>query len=142
MKSGSSSVPLPHAIGPNMKTTVKFIKTPHTAKGAVGVFTYDVKDSSETCSQAKRFPATKRFAFMFSVPYDFTFHKNWYAAGFFSAHKKCDYKLYREMYYGNENGFVRRRAEQNITYRNQKYTVKASMTNSFTPTMKVEIFCN
>lgn len=101
--SGGCASPLPPTVGSSTTGSVLFTKTPHTAKGAVGVFTYDLRNNSTKNSYEK-------LAVMFSVPYDFNLYSNWYAVGIFGGEKKCDYNLYCEMYYHSEAGFVRGKA--------------------------------
>ncbi|CAL8318426.1 unnamed protein product [Lota lota] len=95
--SGHCFKPLPLEVKPATKDTAIFKKTPHTACGTVGVFTYDLFNTSSQTME--------KLAVMFSVPYDFNLYSNWFAVGVFSSNKNCDHDLYREMYYNNKCGF-------------------------------------
>ena len=108
---------------------MEFKKTPHTARGAVGVFTYDLYKGGYY----------KKLAFMFSVPYDYNLYSNWHASGIFGMHKACDYNLFYEMYNSGENGFTRRKGGSRITHTDGGLMVRSTMADTYTPVMTVEI---
>ncbi|XP_053194212.1 uncharacterized protein LOC128378671 [Scomber japonicus] len=91
-ESGGCAIPLLSFIGPYKTDVAQFIKTPHTACGSVGVFTYDLlkKDAEQPI---------EKIAVMFSVPYDFGPYKNLYALLDYSASQLfgivCHGKLYQ-----------------------------------------------
>ena len=135
MFSGSLHTAMPHDIGTNQETMLEFRKTANTAKGAVGVFTYDLVNT-------RTHRVDKKLAILFSVPYDHNFHSNWFAAGFFPRWKSCNYNLYVQMYYRSQYGFARRKGGNHLTHRDRGFTVKATMTNTFTPHMLVDVYDN
>ncbi|KAK2833831.1 hypothetical protein Q5P01_017720 [Channa striata] len=133
--SGSCEKPLPATLGASRSGSGLFIKTPHTARGSVGVFTYDLCKNSEHQNSGK-------MAVMFSNPYDFNLYANWFAVGVFDVDKRCDYDLYREMYYSEERGFVRGEAKcGSLTYESDVVTIRATMSDSYTPVVTVQV-CN
>ncbi|XP_040917647.1 DELTA-sagatoxin-Srs1a-like [Toxotes jaculatrix] len=133
--SGSCEKPLPPTLGPSESGSALFIKTPHTACGSVGVFTYDLL--SESTRQYRG-----RVAVMFSVPYDFNLYSNWYAVGVFGLDMHCDKHLYEMMYYNAERGFVRGKAKgPSLTHKGNDVTIRATMSDSYQPVIKVQV-CN
>ncbi|XP_044187213.1 DELTA-sagatoxin-Srs1a-like [Thunnus albacares] len=131
--SGSCKTPLPPKIDPSKSGSALFIKTPGTARGSVGVFTYDLLNGFRNQNDGK-------IAVMFSNPYDFNLYSNWYAVGDFDMAKKCDYGLYKEMYYNAEKGFVRgKAADGSLIYESKRVTIKASMSDSYQPDIKVQV---
>ncbi|XP_044037706.1 uncharacterized protein LOC122869124 [Siniperca chuatsi] len=130
--SGSCAKALPPTLGPSESGSSLFIKTPHRARGSVGVLTYDLQiESTEECDG--------KMAVMFSVPYDFNLYSNWYAVGLFDENKVCDYSLYEEMYYNTENGFVRGQAKDGgLTYKGEAVTIRATMSDSCTPVINIQ----
>ncbi|XP_024658055.2 DELTA-sagatoxin-Srs1a [Maylandia zebra] len=133
--SGSCSSPLPPTLSPYENGNALFIKKPHTACGSVTVFTYDLQHVSTLQFNG-------RVAVMFSVPYDFNFYSNWYAVGVFDMDKACDQHLYDEMYNKSEQKFVRGKAKgPSLAYRGAYITVRATMSDTYQPILKVAI-CN
>ena len=112
---------------------VEFKKTPHTARGAVGCFTYELQDPRNNS-------ASKQMAYLFSVPYDYNLYDNWHAGGFYSRSKCCDYNLWYEMYNNSESGFKRRIGGHSFSYSDGEFKIEATMTNTFTPEMTVDIY--
>jgi len=106
----------------------EFQKTAHTARGAVGVFTYEL----QSCN--------KKLAYMFSVPFDYNLYSNWHAGGFFGKSKDCNYDLFYEMYNSAENGFLRRKGGNSFSHTDGGFKVQATMTDTYTPEMTVDIF--
>ncbi|XP_076151974.1 DELTA-sagatoxin-Srs1a-like [Alosa pseudoharengus] len=132
--SGFCDDPLPPRINQSETGRARFVKTPDTACGAVGVFTYDIYDKSKNQSIGK-------IAVMFSNPNDFGSYSNWYALGVFSMKKPCDYELYKEMYYGSETTFVRGLASSGcLTYRGSSVTISATMSDSYEPVLKINVY--
>ncbi|XP_026202360.1 bryoporin-like [Anabas testudineus] len=133
--SGRCDKPLPPSLSPSESGSALFIKTPHTACGSVGVFTYDLHNESADKSEG-------RIAVMFSVPYDFNFYSNWYAVGVFGLDKQCGKHLFEEMYNYTERGFVRGKAKgPSLTHKGGVVTVRATMSDSYQPVLKVQV-CN
>ncbi|XP_017260010.1 DELTA-thalatoxin-Avl1a-like [Kryptolebias marmoratus] len=134
--SGNCEAPLPPTLRPSETGTALFIKKPHTACGSVAVFTYNILQNSNNQIRGK-------LAVMFSVPYDFNIYANWYAVGVFDMHKLCDEDLYKEMYYGSQRGFVRGKAKgPSLTHRAGHATIRATMSDSYQPVLKVEVCDN
>ncbi|KAM4717163.1 DELTA-sagatoxin-Srs1a-like [Anableps anableps] len=134
--SGNCECPLPPTLRPSESGTALFVKKSHTACGSVAVFTYDILQESTRQNRG-------RLAVMFSVPYDFNIYSNWYAVGAFSKDKLCDEELYREMYYASQRGFVRGKAKgPSLTHKAGHVTIRASMSDSYQPVLKVELCDN
>ena len=130
--SGGCRKPLPLELDPGTRDNAGFVKTPHTACGTVGVFTYDLSLSGSD--------PIEKMALMFSVPYDYTYFENWFAVGVFSSNKICNYDLYYEMYYNNHSDFVRGRAADGIIkYIHGDFVIKVSMSDSYTPYMRLKV---
>lgn len=124
---------MPAKLGPSESGNALFSKTGGTARGSVGVFTYDLYDHDTKT-------AHKKIAVMFSVPFDYGLYSNWYAVGVFNRHTNCDYDLYCKMYYSNERGFVRGYADgHDLTHTDIDVTIKSSMTNFSVATLKVDV---
>lgn len=133
MYSGFCQRPLTPELEANESGSALFEKTPNTGWGCVGVVTYDLRNNStKECDG--------RMAVMFSNPYNFMSFSNWFAAGVFGMDTHCDYSLYQKMYYKAQKGFVRSKASDfNLTYKSQSVTIRATMSNSYTPEIKVKV---
>ncbi|XP_038565237.1 DELTA-sagatoxin-Srs1a-like [Micropterus salmoides] len=123
---------LPLTIGPSESRCGQFLKTSGTARGAVGVFTYDLQIKSTERDVGK-------MAVMFSVPYDYNIYSNWYAVGVFDMRIKCDHSLFNDMYYNPERGFFRAKAKDSLTYRSKAVTIRATMSDSCKPVIKIQV---
>uniref|UniRef100_A0A3B4H6S0 Uncharacterized protein n=1 Tax=Pundamilia nyererei TaxID=303518 RepID=A0A3B4H6S0_9CICH len=118
--SGRCQIPLPTKLGPSESGNTLFSGV--TGRGSVGVFTYDLYDPTTD-------GADKKIAVMFSVPLDHRLFSNWCAVGVFDKNTNCDNALYRKMYYHNERGFVRGKADgHDLTQTFGDVTVEHSMT--------------
>ncbi|KAM3598509.1 uncharacterized protein V6R79_018944 [Siganus canaliculatus] len=132
IESGICEESLPPSLGPSESGSALFKKTPYAATGAVGVLTYDLKNASGEHLQEK-------MTVMFSNPFDFNLYCNWFAVGFFDRSRVCDYSLYDEMYKGSETTFVRDKAGRSLIYKGQHVTINASMSDTYTPVIKLEV---
>lgn len=129
--SGIYEKPLPPTLGPSESCSALFVKTPHGARGAVGVLTYDLQNESKKCDG--------KMAVMFSIPYDYFWYRNWYGVGVYDINTKCDKSLFHEMYYNTEKGFVRAEAKDSLTYRGEDVNIAVTMSDSCTPVIKVQV---
>ncbi|XP_062295101.1 DELTA-sagatoxin-Srs1a-like [Scomber scombrus] len=131
--SGTCAIPLLPLIGSTKSGKAQFVKTPHTACGSVGVFTYDLQKTDADQS-------TEKIAVMFSVPYDFNMYSNWYAVGIFDKSKECNHDLYYEMYNNTHQSFARGKAKDScLTHKGDHVTVMATMSDSYQPIIKLQV---
>lgn len=120
-------------VGPCSVIRALFNKTTGAATGAVGVFTYDLFSADLN-------DYSRSMAVMFSVPYDRILYSNWCAVGIFDKGKSCDRDLYDLMYSGNENNFVRGKADGScISYEGDYAIVSVSMSDSGEAVLRVDI---
>ncbi|XP_039639270.1 bryoporin-like [Perca fluviatilis] len=132
-ESGNCEVPLPPMVGPYSPASALFNKHMGSATGAVGVFTYDLFNPNLN-------DYSHVVAVMFSVPYDRNLYSNWFAVGILDRGNNCDYNLYDMMYNGNENNFVRGKADGScISYQGDYAIVSASMSDSGEAVLRVDI---
>ncbi|CAK6980309.1 DELTA-stichotoxin-Hmg2b-like [Scomber scombrus] len=131
--SGGCAIPLLPFIRPSKSDVAQFVKTPNTARGSVGVFTYDLQKTDAD-------KPTEKIAVMFSVPYDFDVYSNLYAVGIFETGRECNYDLYYEMYNNTDSSFVRGKAKDpGLIYKGDHVTVMATMSDSYQPVIKLQI---
>lgn len=78
---------------------------------------------------------------MFSVPYDYNEHKNWFAVGIFDTSKQCDYNLYDEMCNDTDKAFVRGTPSHDpfIIYEGEQITIIATMSDCYLPIIRVQM---
>nr|XP_055047669.1 DELTA-thalatoxin-Avl1b-like isoform X2 [Misgurnus anguillicaudatus] len=132
--SGSCCDPHPATISSNKTGICAFTKTQFSARGAVGVLTYDL-------FHIKNQVCTERMAILFSVPFDYTQYVNVLGVGVFDITCECNKGLYDYMYYGkNPRHFTSMRANvSGITYKAQMVELRADMSNVGKAIMKLEI---
>lgn len=120
-------------VGPCSAASAQFNKITGAATGAVGVFVYDLFNADmNDCSHI--------MAVMYSVPYDRNLYSNWFAVGIFDRQNNCDYNLYNMMYNGNEDNFVRAKADGScISYEGDYVIVSASMSDSGEAVLRVDV---
>ncbi|XP_028990723.1 uncharacterized protein LOC114846102 [Betta splendens] len=134
--SGFCEKPLAPTLSPSESGSSLFIKTPHSARGSVGVFTYDLQNTT-----TKTFGG--RIAVMFSVPYDYNLYSNWYGVGVFGLDRQCGQLLFDQMYNDTETSFVRGKAKMpSLTYKGSNVIIRATMSDSYQPVMKVQVCDN
>ncbi|XP_036975874.1 DELTA-sagatoxin-Srs1a-like [Acanthopagrus latus] len=130
--SGFCASSLPLQIEPSSSGKALFSKTGGTACGAVGVFTYDLysKSTGQTAGS---------MAVMFSVPFDYNLYSNWYAVGVFEQSRACNYDLYVQMYYGEGDMFIRKKAGEDIDFKSGPFAIPASMTDTCQPILSLKV---
>jgi len=128
--SGDCTNDLPWEIERDTTRKGVFAKTPHSARGAVGVLTYKLSIPSGK---------DQRLAVMFSVPYDFNLYCNWFAVGVFDENQSCDCHLYYEMYHNSSKYFMRAKGGGNINFKHEGVVIEASMTDTKTPKLTVKL---
>ncbi|XP_026201065.1 DELTA-sagatoxin-Srs1a-like [Anabas testudineus] len=130
---GSCSTPFPPEIGPSNSGIAVFEKTAGTSCGSVGVVTYDLLNKSGKGNPGK-------LAIMFSNPFDFNQFENLFGVGVLPMSTKCDYDLYRKMYYEAEGGYVRGAARDgSLTYTSGSVTITATMTDTCEPVIRIQV---
>lgn len=78
---------------------------------------------------------------MFSVPHDYGSYKNWFALAIYKKDKECNEKMYKEMYYNKEEGFVRMEANgSGLTFEGNNLDIKGTMSPMGRAIMKVEVW--
>ncbi|CAL8391192.1 unnamed protein product [Arctogadus glacialis] len=131
--SGECISPLPPQIKKRSKASGNFTSTLLTARGSVGVFTYDLVHH-----QHKDYNAV--LAVMFSVPFDYNLYSNWCGAGIFNRGTDCDNDLFDLMYYGSEMGFVRVKGGAAArTFKGEIVEVAVNITDSSRAVLSVEV---
>ncbi|XP_043919542.1 cytolysin tenebrosin-B-like [Protopterus annectens] len=126
--SGYCCNPPPPTISKSGKGTCVFTKTGGTARGCVGVLTYQLSDHS--------------IAIMFSNPFDYNLYRICYGMEIFNRHRTADENLFKEMYYAPVNAEKRRIVGSCSSHLELSYdgiNVKATMSSSSKSIMKVEI---
>ncbi|XP_032364456.1 DELTA-thalatoxin-Avl1b [Etheostoma spectabile] len=135
VQSGFCKSPLAPTLGPSESSRALFTKTAFSARGAVGVFTYDLQNKSkEDCLE--------KVAVLFSVPYDYIQYCNLYAVGVFDQDTRCDESLFDEMCYSTHQQavFVRGKAKDTgLAHKGGRVTVRATMSDSATSVLKVQV---
>ncbi|XP_031142843.1 uncharacterized protein LOC116041123 [Sander lucioperca] len=133
MESGVCTEPLPPQIDSNSTGSALFTKTANAARGAVGVFTYDlIKKSTKN--------AIGKIAVMFCVPYDYVLYFNLYAVGIFDESQAFNNNLYQLMYYDSNSNFIRGKATGPcLSHTDGQVTIMGTMSDSYQPVMKVVV---
>ncbi|CAL1588697.1 unnamed protein product [Knipowitschia caucasica] len=131
VKSGHCSTPLPPVILPSTPATAQFSKTPYRAHGSAGVFTYDVCDAARN--------VLAKVVVMFKVPFNKKKNPIMYGVGLFDVNRPCDCELYTEMS-KNIGPFVSGRAKgPSLVYKGLNLSILASMSDCYTPVMKLHV---
>ncbi|XDV17129.1 hypothetical protein PO909_016542 [Leuciscus waleckii] len=133
--SGQTFNPPQPTVRPLETEVCTFCKTSGTARGSVGVLTYDLFEQ-------KRKDYIETLAIMFSVPYDYNLYSNWFAVGIYPKERNCDRCLYKEMYYQeNQQGFVREEGNgSGITFEGKCLDIRATMSPLGRAIIKVEVW--
>ncbi|XP_068435368.1 bryoporin-like [Clinocottus analis] len=135
MSSGFSHHPPQPTIRPTMTEVCSFTKDDHTAKGSVGLLTYDLFHmQSRVCSE--------RMAIMFSVPFDRNLYKNQLAVGVVEHSRGCDKQLYNQMYDGKDlSSFTRSETNgSGLVYQTKYLDLRATMSTIGKAIVKVELY--
>ncbi|XP_061613172.1 uncharacterized protein LOC133469734 [Phyllopteryx taeniolatus] len=134
MESGFPYSPPQPTVRVDRGEVCSFTKDDNTASGAVGLLTYELFHM-----QQKR--CDEMVAVMFSVPFDYTFYKNWLAVGVFPKTKATDHDLYDFMYNSKDFGdFLRRQADgSGVEHRGREVDVAACMSDEGHAIVKLEV---
>ncbi|KAK7939338.1 hypothetical protein WMY93_002664 [Mugilogobius chulae] len=131
-RSGFSAEPLPPKIDPLGLGEALFVKAPVVARGAVGVFTYDLLNNSTRCYEGK-------IAVMYKVPFDLNINRIEYAIGVFASGTECNKQLFRQMSQNTGKNFIKGKAKNtSLTYSGEFLTIRATMSTNYTPAMKIQ----
>ncbi|KAJ8277167.1 hypothetical protein GJAV_G00072160 [Gymnothorax javanicus] len=131
--SGYSYNPPQPTVKKERTEVLTFGHTKGSARGAVGVLTYDITADRKT-------EAVKRLAVMFSVPFDYASNENLFALGLFDVNQPCDKSLYDLMYY-RSGPFTRQNASgSEIRYQGQNYTLVGTMCPAANAVIKMELW--
>ncbi|XP_061731949.1 DELTA-sagatoxin-Srs1a-like [Nerophis ophidion] len=135
MESGYPYSPPQPTVRTGRNEVCSFTKDDNTASGAVGVLTYELFNM-----QQRR--CTEVVALMFSVPFDYTFYKNWLGVGVFPHAMPVDHKLFQHMYEEKEfSDFVRHEADgSGVVYKGQQVDVRACMSDEGRAIVKLEVY--
>ena len=137
MERGRCSVPLALNLKPKSSSMATFVKTSGTATGAVGVLTYNLSNANP---HSDRHNNQLKLAVMFSVPFNRNSYRNWFALGLFDSSTPCCQELYSFMYYKYDPEFVRGEGGGNsLKYKGEHVVVQASMSDTGTALLKVEV---
>ncbi|XP_039621353.1 bryoporin-like [Polypterus senegalus] len=132
--SGVNIIPPQPTIKAHTAEACSFGKWSFTARGSVGVMTYDIYENFENLTN-------KCLAIMFSVPFDYMYYDNWFGVGIFKNDEACDKNLFKKMYYGSEHGFRRKKASNGIIkYSSEGIEINAGMSNAAQSILKLEIW--
>lgn len=135
-ESGRCFVPLPPTIRSSVSGDALFSKIANTARGTVGIFTYDLlNNSTKEC--------TEKIAVMYKVPFDLNLKSNAYALGVFGISTQCNQDLFREMSKNTNTTFVRGKAKgPSLTHKSDTVTIMATMSDCHQPVMRVQVSNN
>lgn len=135
MESGFAFSPPQPTVRSSKTEVCSFTKDDNTASGAVGVLTYELFDRHSRQTNGI-------MAVMFSVPFDYTFYKNWLALGIFESTRACDKKLYDLMYDGKDfANFKRQEADGSaLVFGSGTLDVLACMSDEGRAILKLELF--
>ena len=133
IKRGCCRKPLPPTISQSSSGEVEFTKTPNTACGSVGIFTYELLNTSTK-------DTTEQIAVLFKVPFDLNLKSNEFAVGVFDISRNCNHGLFQDMSKNKGNAFVRGKAKGSaLTHKGQDFTVMATMSDCYTPVIRVQV---
>ncbi|KAL7873630.1 hypothetical protein AOLI_G00127010 [Acnodon oligacanthus] len=129
--SGCCHHPPQPTIAQKTQEICSFSKISYTARGAVGILTYQILQNEQHVGE---------LAIMFSVPFDYNLYKNWFALGIFEADIPCDYNLFKRMYYDVDGPFTRAKGTGSIIKHKDRPLVKGTMSAFGHSIIKVELW--
>ncbi|KAM9346767.1 uncharacterized protein ABDE67_013404 [Symphorus nematophorus] len=135
MTSGFSQHPPQPTIRSTKTEVCSFTKDDNTAKGSVGLMTYDLFHMQSRVN-------SERLAIMFSVPFDRNLYKNRLAVGVVEHSRGCDKDLYNQMYDGKDlTNFTRSETcGSGLLYKATYVDVRATMSSNGKAIVKVELY--
>ncbi|KAI4899038.1 hypothetical protein NFI96_027257, partial [Prochilodus magdalenae] len=131
--SGYCYLPPQPTIAKRTQEACSFSKTPHTARGSVGVLTYQIlRNGTDNVGE---------LAIMFCVPYDYNIYEsNMFALGIYQPNISCDDDLFNEMYYSS-GPFTRGKGSGSVMeYSGEQAVVKGTMSAFGQSVIKVEFW--
>lgn len=132
-ESGRCVVPFPPHIPPSATGDATFSKTPNTARGSVGIFTYDLLNNTTNKS-------TEKMAVMYNVPFNLNLKSNAYALGVFDVSSECDRHLFQEMSKKTSPKFIKGKAKgPSLTHKSESVNIRATMCDCSTPVIKIQV---
>lgn len=122
--SGTSDQTLPYRLKSGYALLYPARKTNSSLRGVVGVVAYCIPHLRST------------IAFMFSVPYDYTWYDNSWNVKLYSGERRASYSMYEDMYYNAYPFPANGGQERDLGY---NLKVEGAMASSGQPTLEIHV---